>query len=139
MQLLITVGGIRHDTSYHGNGKSVVPPHFASRPISEIPHGRKGKHNLIVSMILDDLAKVGLGEAVLVPLESLAGEKMENVRSALNRATRKRKMVVATLTDDKYFYVWRTGAGIKPGAAPLNLTSQNTIAEHQFPTTAMSD
>jgi hypothetical protein len=110
---------------HDGNGKAVVPPHFASRPISEIPHGRKGKHNLIVSMILDDLVKVGVGEAVLVPLESLAGEKMENVRSALNRATRKRKMVVATLTDDEYFYVWRTEAGIKPGAAPLNLTSQN--------------
>ena len=40
----------------HGsNGKAVPPPHFGSKLISTIPHGRKGKHNLIVSMILDDL------------------------------------------------------------------------------------
>lgn len=93
---------------HNGNGKAVIPPHFATRMISSIPHGRKGKHNLIVSMILDDLDKLELERAVLVPLESLEGEKMENVRSALNRATRQRKMFVATATDDKYFYVWRT-------------------------------
>lgn len=93
----------------HGShGKPVKPPHFASRLISTIPHGRKGKHNLIVSMILDDLDKLELGKAVLVPIDRLEGEKMENVRSALNRATRQRKMFVATATDDKHFYVWRT-------------------------------
>ena len=93
---------------HNGNGKAAVPPNFASSLISTIPHGRKGKHNLIVSMILDDLARLDAERAVVVPLESLAEEKMENVRSALNRATRQRKMAVATATDDKYFYVWRT-------------------------------
>jgi hypothetical protein len=33
---------------------------------------------------------------------------MENVRSALNRATRQRNMLVATATDEKYLYIWRT-------------------------------
>ncbi len=33
---------------------------------------------------------------------------MENVRSALNRATRQKNMPVATATDEEYFYVWRT-------------------------------
>ena len=97
-------GNNRHSS----NGEAVRPPHFASKLISTIPHGRKGKHNLIVSMILDDLVKLDMEKAVLVPLDSLAGEKMENVRSALNRATRTKKMLVATATDDKYFYVWRT-------------------------------
>jgi hypothetical protein len=46
--------------------------------------------------------------AILVPLDGLDGEKMENVRSALNRATKQKKISVATSTDDKYFYVWRT-------------------------------
>ena len=94
---------------HNGNGKAAVPSNFANSLISAIPHGRKGKHNLIVSMILDDLAKLDAERAVLVPLASLDGEKMENVRSALNRATRQRQMLVATATDDKYFYVWRTG------------------------------
>src|SRR6185503_19286204 len=90
------------------NGAAVKPPYFPSRLIATIPQGRKGKHNQIVSMILDDLDKLEPEKAVTVPLDSLKGEKMENVRSALNRATRQRKMLVATATDDKYFYVWRT-------------------------------
>jgi hypothetical protein len=42
-----------------------------------------------------------------VPLDGLDGEKMQNVRSALNRVTREKNMDVATSTDDKYLYVWR--------------------------------
>jgi hypothetical protein len=93
---------------HNGNGKAAVPSNFGSSLISTVPHGRKGKHNLIVSMIMDDLAKLDAERALLVPLDSLDGEKMENIRSALNRATRQRKMLVATATDEKYFYVWRT-------------------------------
>ena len=107
----------------NGDAKAMVPSHFATKLISTIPHGRKGKHNLIVSMILDDLASLDLERAVLVPLESLEGEKMENVRSALNRATRQRKMLVATATDEKYFYVWRTEPKkIQLASAPQRLT-----------------
>jgi hypothetical protein len=106
MAKVVRTNGLK--PSHNGNGKAVLPAHFASKLISAIPHGRKGKHNLIVSMILDDLASLDLEKAVLVPLDSLEGEKMENVRSALNRATRQRKMLVATATDEKYFYVWRT-------------------------------
>lgn len=93
----------------NGNGKG-QPLHFASRLIADIPHGRKGKHDLIVSRIMGDLEKVDLETAILVPLDGLDGEKMANVRSALNRATKEKKMSVATSTDEKYFYVWRTDA-----------------------------
>ena len=71
-------------------GKAVTPSNFSSTLISTIPHSRKGKHNLIVAMILEDLDKLEPEKALLVPLESLHGEKMENVRSALNRATRQK-------------------------------------------------
>jgi hypothetical protein len=105
----MATNGKRAGSNGHStNGSAGKPSYFASKLISTIPHGRKGKHNLIVSMILDDLAKLDMERAVLVPLDSLEGEKMENVRSALNRATRQRQMFVATATDDKYFYVWRT-------------------------------
>jgi hypothetical protein len=111
---------------HNGNGKAVVmPSNFRSGLVSTIPHGRKGKHNLIVSMILDDLARLDPEKAVLVPLDSLDGEKMENVRSALNRATRQRKMVVATATDEKYLYVWRASKE-SPGAAPDRTGSQTS-------------
>ena len=90
------------------NGKVQQPPNFASKLIATIPYGRKGKHNLIVAKILADLERLDMEAAILVPLDGLNGEKMENVRSALNRATKQKKISVATSTDEKYFYVWRT-------------------------------
>jgi hypothetical protein len=42
---------------------------------------------------------------VKVPLAQLADGK-DKVRSALNRATRKGKRLVATASDDTYLYVW---------------------------------
>ncbi|HEX4604995.1 MAG TPA: hypothetical protein VH724_13435, partial [Candidatus Angelobacter sp.] len=113
------------------NGKMVTPPHFGSRLIASIPHGRKGKHNQIVSMILDDLDNLAPESAVLVPIESLEAEKMANVRSALNRATRQRKMLVATATDDKYFYVWRTKQqDPQTAAVPNRLTQRISSARN---------
>ena len=114
------------DNGNNGNGKAAVPSHFASKLVSSVPHSRKGKHNLIVSMILDDLDELEAERAILVPIENLEGEKMENVRSALNRATRQRNMVVATATDEKYFYVWRSEAKTEPAAAPLNAGARNS-------------
>lgn len=92
----------------NGNGKSHQPLNFANRLIASIPHGRKGRHNMIVAKILADLDRLDMETAILVPLDGLNGEKMENVRSALNRATKLKNIAVATSTDEKYFYVWRT-------------------------------
>ena len=90
------------------NSKDEQPFHFANRLIATVPHGRKGKHDLIVSRILADLERLDLETAIVVPLSGLDGQKMANVRSALNRATKQKKMAVATSTDEQYFYVWRT-------------------------------
>lgn len=70
----------------------------------DVPHGRNGKHHDIVKKILSDLERVGRG-ALKVPLSHLNGGK-DKVRSALNRATRKRGMTVATASDDAYLYIW---------------------------------
>src|SRR5258708_5067362 len=110
--------GSNGSNGHSSNGEAMRPAHFGSKLISTIPHGRKGKHNLIVSMILDDLEALEPEKAVLIPLAGLEGEKMENVRSALNRATRQRKMLVTTATDEKYFYVWRTESKKAETTAP---------------------
>ncbi|HEY2171625.1 MAG TPA: hypothetical protein VGJ30_18515 [Candidatus Angelobacter sp.] len=124
------IGDKAPDKGHNGNGKAAIPSHFASKLVSAVPHSRKGKHNLIVSMILDDLDELEAERAIQVPLENLDGEKMENVRSALNRATRQRNMVVATATDEKYFYIWRSEAKselkTEPAAAPLNAGARNS-------------
>jgi hypothetical protein len=56
-------------------------------------------------MILRDLDQLKDGAAIRVPLSEL-GDSKENVRSALNRATRKTRRNVATATDDDFLYIW---------------------------------
>jgi hypothetical protein len=56
-------------------------------------------------MILHDLDQLKDGAALRVPLGELGNTK-ENVRSALNRVTRKTKRNVATATDESFLYVW---------------------------------
>ena len=83
----------------------IAPAHFKTMVQADIPQGRNGKHKLIVSTILKDLDQLKAGSAIKVPLAELATTK-EKVRSALNRATRKRGMHVATATDADSLYVW---------------------------------
>jgi hypothetical protein len=73
--------------------------------LGDVPHSRSGKNKKIVSMILKDLGQLKEGAAIRVPLAELGNTK-ENVRSALNRATRDAKLNVATATDENYLYVW---------------------------------
>ena len=80
------------------------PMNFAAMKRRDVPQGRNGKHNDIVKKILSDLGRIGDG-ALKVPLAELDAGK-EKVRSALNRATRKKGIVVATASDDAYLYVW---------------------------------
>ncbi|MGB9028889.1 MAG: hypothetical protein WCC27_02115 [Acidobacteriaceae bacterium] len=58
-----------------------------------------------MNQILDDLAGLERGSALKIPLSELPDTKV-NIRSALNRATRKMEKSVATATDDDFLYVW---------------------------------
>jgi len=79
--------------------------HFPTMAQSDVPHGRKGKHKSIVSTIVADLDHLEKGAALKIALEELEDSK-ENVRSALNRVTRKLKRNVATASDEQFLYVW---------------------------------
>jgi hypothetical protein len=81
------------------------PMNFKSMAQVDVPQGRNGKHRAIVSKILSDLDQVRKGVALKVPLTQLA-ESKENVRSAVNRATRKSGRNVATASDGTFLYVW---------------------------------
>ena len=71
--------------------------HFKTMAQADVPQGRNGKHKQVVTTILNDLDQLEDGTAIKVPLAALP-EKKENVRSALNRATRKAGRRVATAT-----------------------------------------
>jgi hypothetical protein len=87
-----------------GNGNDT---HYAAVNRSDVPQGRKGKHRRAVAEILGDLSKLSAQQAVKIPLSSLNGEKMQNLRSALNRVTREKNIPVETSSDEKFLYVWR--------------------------------
>jgi len=82
-----------------------APMKFKSISQVDLPQGRNGKHKAIVTQLLSDLDQLRAGQALKIPLTELPDSK-ENIRSALNRATRLKGMDVATSSDAEYFYVW---------------------------------
>ncbi|MFP5277164.1 MAG: hypothetical protein ACLGPM_08610 [Acidobacteriota bacterium] len=79
---------------------------FQSILQGEVPKGRDGKHKRIVTRLLADLERLKPGMALKVPLKALPDTK-ENIRSALNRATRQRGMEVSTSSDAEFLYIWK--------------------------------
>lgn len=87
---------------------SVIPQtSFESIEQADVPKGRDGKHKQIVVRILRDIAQLKTGSALKVPLEALPDSK-ENIRAALNRATRLRGISIATSSDAEHLYIWKT-------------------------------
>lgn len=86
------------------SGESAM--HFKSIHQKDVPVGRDGKHKQIVSRLLGDLEQLPAGRALKIPLADLPDSK-ENIRSALNRATRQRGMDVVTSSDPDHLYVWK--------------------------------
>lgn len=87
--------------------QSTDPMSFESIDQSEVPKGRDGKHKKIITRLLSDIDSLEAGSALKVPLAELSDTK-ENIRSALNRATRQRGVEVATSSDQDYLYIWKT-------------------------------
>ena len=73
---------------------------------AEVPKGREGKHKRIVTELMSDLQQLKSGRALKVPLATLPDTK-ENIRAALNRATRQKGIDVATSSDAEFLYIWR--------------------------------
>jgi len=90
------------------NGKSRDrQARFESISQDQVPHGRDGKHKQIVLELLESVEKLAKGAALKVSLADLPDSK-ENIRAALSRATRQRNLSVATSSDDKHLYIWKS-------------------------------
>jgi len=88
------------------NDFNFEPAPFQEVLQGDVPKGRDGKHKRIVTRLLNDIQRLKAGTALKVPLTALPDSK-ENIRSALNRATRQRGIEVATSSDAENLYVWR--------------------------------
>jgi len=87
-------------------GTTSGPMKFQAVLQHDVPKGRDGKHKKIVTLLLSDIEQLPHGTALKVPLEELPDSK-ENVRSALNRATRNLGIEVATSSDAEHLYIWK--------------------------------
>ena len=80
---------------------------FETMDSSDVPHGRKSKHNALMARIVQDLRRVAPGVALKIPVSVLGSQKIQNIRAALAREIKKTAFAVNTAIDDDYFYVWR--------------------------------
>jgi TusA-related sulfurtransferase len=83
------------------------PEDFETIPEVEVPKGRDGKHKQIVTRLLNDIEQLKSGTALKVPLAALPDSK-ENIRSALNRASKQKGIAVETSSDASYLYIWKS-------------------------------
>ena len=94
-----------------GDSEQVKAPQirFQSIQQADVPKGRDGKHKQVITQLLAAIERLKAGSALKVPLTELPDSK-ENIRSALNRATRQRGIEVATSSDADFLYVWKVEA-----------------------------
>lgn len=85
-------------------------PNYGRVPISGLKKSRKGKHHELLAKIIEDLRDAPAKVAVQIPLSSISGVSVLNLRSAIVRASAKEDIPVSTSSDDEYFYVWKTNA-----------------------------
>ena len=71
-----------------------------------VPKGRTGKHKPIVTLLLSRLDRLPSGNALKIPLSALPDSKA-NIRAALNRASHRKGLIVATSSDSNHLYLWK--------------------------------
>jgi hypothetical protein len=81
-------------------------PNYGRVLISALKKSRKGKHHELLGKIMEDLKKSAPGYAVRIPLSSVKGVSVLNLRSAIVRAANRDGTKVSTSSDEQNFYVW---------------------------------
>jgi len=88
--------------------KTAPPPLKYSRvEISSLRQGRRGKHHDLVQGILLELNLLKSGSALEIPLASVGGIGLANLRSAVHRAAASEGLQIETVVNDENFYVWK--------------------------------
>ena len=76
------------------------PMNFKSMPQADVPQGRKGRHNAVVTKILSDLDQLSSGVALKVPLAQLADGKVEQASESSTRRLSLSLLILLTLIVD---------------------------------------
>src|SRR5579862_2051643 len=92
-------------SSGQGDNRRLV---YERVPISELLKGRRGKHHDLILGVLHDLSTLSIDQAMRIPLKKVGGVSLTNLRSAISRAARSRKIKIHTSSDSYYLYLWKT-------------------------------
>jgi TusA-related sulfurtransferase len=90
------------------NYEDVPTAKFESILQVDVPKGRDGKHKQIVAQLLEGIEQLKKGSALKIALAELPDTK-ENIRAALSRASKQKRLDLATSSDEHYLYVWKNG------------------------------
>ena len=90
-----------------GKKSGAHPAHFETVSQGDLPTGRRGKHYTFLLEVIEDLQGLPAGRAIRIPLAEFSGT-LADMRSAVSRAAKKRKIEVATSSDDNSLYIWKT-------------------------------
>lgn len=82
------------------------PNLYQSVKVASLRNGRRGKHHELTEGIVRELKMLKEGSALEIPLSSVAGVQMANLRSAIHRAAAADNLNIQTQADEKNFYVW---------------------------------
>jgi hypothetical protein len=92
--------------------------HFPAVPLTAVSTNRKGKHRKVVSNILNDLQRLDQFSALKINLTEV-GVKKADLRSAIHRAAKNRKIALLTTSDEIHLYVFHRPATTKIGRAKV--------------------
>ena len=76
--------------------------------ISSLNHARRGKHHELVQGIFRELNLLQSDSALEIPLASIGGIGLANLRSAVHRMAVSEGLAIETQANEENFYVWKT-------------------------------
>jgi hypothetical protein len=91
--------------------RKTEPDKFQKVRLSELRQGRRGKHRDLVEVIASELDQLNDAEAIKIPLNTVNGLSLANLRSAISRAMKSRGVKIATFSDGDSLFVWRKTPG----------------------------
>ena len=82
--------------------------HYDRVVLANLRRNRRGKHHELIEGVFQDLESLPSGSAIKIPLTTVDGITLANLRSAVHRASASRGMGIETLSDDDNFYIWKS-------------------------------
>ena len=79
---------------------------YKSVKVASLGTGRRGKHHDLMEGIMREVKTLEVGSALEIPLSSVDGVEMANLRSAVHRAATDDGLNVQTKADLKNLYIW---------------------------------